>query len=71
MFPFLYILLILTCKFLILSQQDPVDNSTLYWRIILYKYSIIIIIIINDPVLLFQLSCIRLIHLGNMPCGVS
>ena len=49
MFPFLYILLILTCKFLILSQQDPVDNSTLYWRVILYKYSIIIIIIIIIP----------------------
>ena len=28
------------------SQQDPVDNCTLYRRVILDKYSIIIIIVI-------------------------
>ena len=26
----LHVLVILICKFLILNQQDPVDNSTLY-----------------------------------------
>ena len=34
------------CFFFIFSQQDPVDNSTWYWRVILDKYSIFIIIII-------------------------
>ena len=29
-----------------LSQQDPVDNSTLYWTLIWGRYSVIIIIII-------------------------
>ena len=28
---------------LVFSQQDPVDNSTLNWRVILEKYSITII----------------------------
>ena len=29
----------------LLSQQNPVDNSTLYWSVILDKYSIIMIMI--------------------------
>ena len=33
----------LICKFLILSVINPVDNSTLYWRVIPYEYSIIIV----------------------------
>ena len=31
------VILILIISFLILSQQDPVDNSTLYWRVIMDK----------------------------------
>ena len=50
-----WIILDILCQFWILSQQDPVDNSTLSWRVILNKYSMMmmmmmmmmIIIIIN------------------------
>ena len=48
MFPyyvFLFILIYYIFKFLnFFSQQDPVDNRTWYWRVILGKYYIIIII---------------------------
>lgn len=33
--------------YIFFSQQDPVDNGTWHRRVILYKYSIIIIVIIN------------------------
>ena len=34
---YILVILILIISFLILSQQDPVDNSTLYWRVIMDK----------------------------------
>jgi len=58
----LYILIIFIYYFLILSQQDPVDNRTLYWRVILDKYLIIIIIIIIIIVILLLLFLLLLYY---------
>ena len=41
-----WIILDILCQFWILSQQDPVDNSTLSWRVILNKYSMMMMITI-------------------------
>ena len=37
-----WIILDILCQFWILSQQDPVDNNTLSWRVILNKYSMMV-----------------------------
>ena len=63
MFSFnIFLVFFFTFLFFIFRQQDPVDNSTWYWRVILDKYSIIIIYIIIIIIIIIIIVVVMTSH---------
>ena len=51
----------LACLCLILSQQDPVDNSTLYSRVVLGKYAMMMMMLMMMMMMLVMLMVLVLV----------
>jgi len=61
----------LACLCLILSQQDPVDNSTLYSRVVLGKYAMMMMIMMMMLMMMMMLVMLMVLVLVPVMVIVS